>query len=76
MKRVVWPRYLVEPPYIEGYLERSQTDESGSLVSGQTIPSLCILALKVLGCRPRIAAAPSFPSINHRVSEGSTPCSS
>ena len=36
-------------------------------VSGRTIPSLCILALKVLGWRPRIAAAPSFPSMRHRV---------
>ena len=34
-------------------------------VSGRTIPSLCILALKVLGWRPRIAAAPSFPSMRH-----------
>ena len=34
-----------------------------------SIPNLCILALKVLGLRPRIAAAPSFPSMRHRVSE-------
>jgi hypothetical protein len=39
-----------------------------TLVSGRSIPSLCILALKVLGWRPRIAAVPSFPSMRHRVS--------
>ena len=39
------------------------------LVSGRTIPILCILALKVLGWRPMIAAVPSFSSMRHRVSE-------
>jgi hypothetical protein len=68
IKRFVWPQYLVEPQYIEGYVEDIQIVQSDSLVSGRTIPSLCSLALNVLGCRPRIAAAPSFPSMRHRVS--------
>jgi hypothetical protein len=42
---------------------------SGPFASGRTIPSLCILALKVLGWRPRIDAAASFPSMRYRVSE-------
>jgi len=63
MKRSVWPQDLVEPQYIEGYFEESQNAYSDSLVSGPTIPSLCILARKVLGWSPRIAAAPSFPSM-------------
>src|SRR4030042_1810223 len=33
------------------------------------MPSFRILALKVLGWMPRIAAAPSFPSMRHLVSE-------
>jgi len=46
----------VEPQHIEGYFDR-------------TIPILCILALKVLGWRPRSAAASSFPFMRHLVSE-------
>jgi len=41
---------------------------SESFVSGRVISSLCSLALKVLGWMPRIAAAPSFPSMRHLVS--------
>lgn len=41
----------------------------GSFVSGRMIPNLCIFARKVLGWRPRTAAAPSFPSMCQRVSE-------
>ena len=39
------------------------------MISGRSSPSLCIHTLKVLGWRPRIAAAPSLPSMRHRVSE-------
>jgi hypothetical protein len=60
---------LVEPPYIEGTPEGCRIIYSPFLFSGRTIPSLCILALKVLGWRPRMAAAPSFPSMRHRVSD-------
>ena len=67
MKRSVWPQDLVEPQHIEGYFEESQNAYSDSLVSGRSISSLCILALKLLGWIPRIAAAPSFPSMHLRV---------
>jgi hypothetical protein len=33
------------------------------------MPSLCIRALKVPGWKPRIVAAPLFPSMRHLVSE-------
>jgi hypothetical protein len=37
----------VEPQNIEGYFEESETSQSDPLVSGRTIPSLCIPTLKV-----------------------------
>ena len=43
----VWPQYVVEPQYIEGTFQESETGLSGFLVSRRAIPSLCIHALKV-----------------------------
>ncbi len=47
MKRFVWPQYLVKAQYIERYFKGRWTISSGSFISGRTIPTLCILVLKV-----------------------------
>jgi hypothetical protein len=38
-----WPRYLVEPQYIEGHYEGSGRSNLALFISGRTIPSVCIL---------------------------------
>ena len=35
----VWPQYVVEPQYIEGYVKGRRIVSSDSIVSGQTIPA-------------------------------------
>jgi len=52
---------------LEVSLRGEETANPVFFISGRTIRAYAILALKVLGWRPRIAAAPSFPSIPQRV---------